>query len=296
MTPEKKSDSGAPLVRLNKFLADNGVASRRKCDELIADGQVWIDGEPVVELGTKIDPSKQRVEINGVVLKPAGEHRRYYLLNKPTGVVCTNDDKETRRRAIDLVRPKDPVRLFTVGRLDEATTGIVILTNDGEFAHHVMHPRYEVPKTYLVRVHGRISDEALGRVRDGVHLAEGRTAGARVLVRRRSEKSSTLLVTIGEGKNREIRRVFAKVGAKVVDLRRTRIGPVTDRGLKVGHWRALTASEVRSLLAVAAGEGGEEPAPRGSRGRAGKARGRAGQRSGQSGRGAAPARRRTRRR
>ena len=250
--PPRLVDDGK--VRLNKFLAEHGLASRRRCDEMIESGAVFVDGAPETRLGTRIDPTRQTVEVDGVVLKPEDVRHRYYLLSKPAGVVCTNDERELRRRAVDLIRDPKAGRLFTVGRLDEDTVGLILCTNDGEFANRVMHPRYGVPKTYRVRVHGRISDEALNDIRDGVYLAEGRTAGARVLVQKRSERFSTLVVTLQEGKNREVRRMFAKVGAKVASLIRTRIGPITDRGLKPGHWRPLTREEVGALLAVSRGE------------------------------------------
>src|SRR6188768_2834559 len=152
------------LVRLNKYLADHGVASRRKCDELIMTGQVTIDGKPVVELGTKIDPEKQQVEIDGVYLKPKDARRRYYLLNKPSGVVCTNEPRETRPRAVDLVTDPAKGRIYTVGRLDEESKGLIIVTNDGDFANRIQHPRYGVEKTYLVRVAGEIDDKTLTEI------------------------------------------------------------------------------------------------------------------------------------
>jgi len=244
--PGEDEGEGQRLIRLNKLLADHGIASRRKCDELIAKGKVSVDGEPVTELGTKVDPDSQVVDVDGVTLK--GMARRYYVLNKPSGVVCTNEEREQRPRAIDLIADKNKGRIYTVGRLDEESTGLILLTNDGDFANRVMHPRYGVYKTYSVRVAGRIDDEALNKVRDGVQLAEGRTGGARILVKRRSRDSSTLDVTLREGMNREIRRVFAGVGYKVVALRRSQIGPLTTYGLKTGHWRKLKRVELRDLL------------------------------------------------
>ncbi|MDZ4774477.1 MAG: pseudouridine synthase [Planctomycetota bacterium] len=236
------------LVRLNKYLADHGVASRRKCDELIESGQVTVDGAPVNELGMKIDPDRQQVEIDGVYLKPKDARRRYYLLNKPSGVVCTNEPRETRPRAVDLVTDPAKGRIYTVGRLDEESKGLIILTNDGDFANKIMHPRYGIDKTYVVRVAGRIDDDTVQKIRDGVHLSEGRTSGARILVDRRTVDTSQLTLTIHEGMNREIRRVFARFGYKVVDLRRVRIGPLDDRGLKPGRWRELLNREVEALL------------------------------------------------
>lgn len=243
-------------VRLNKYLADHGVASRRRCDELIADGKITVDGKVVTELGTRVHPEEQRVEYDGVVFKPKSLHHRYYLLNKPGGVVCTSEVREYRPRAIDLIRDPRKGRIFTVGRLDEKTTGLLILTNDGEFANRVMHPRFSVPKTYAVKLEGRISDGMLNKLRDGIHLSEGRTTGARILVKRRTDRRSDLIVTIREGKNREIRRIFAKVGFEVKQLHRQRIAEVTDRGLKIGSWRFMTPDEVKSLLRPQ-----DEPAP-----------------------------------
>jgi len=275
------------LVRLNKYLADHGVASRRKCDELIVAGKVTVDGNPCVELGTKVDPARQTVEVDGVVLRPEGERLRYYLLNKPKGVVCTNDRREARTRAIDLITDPQAGRIYTVGRLDEDSTGLILLTNDGEFTNLIAHPRNEVPKTYLVKVRGKIDGEALERIRGGVHLAEGRTGAARVRMYKRTSTFSTLSITLHEGKNREVRRIFARVGFNVLALRRTRIANLSDRRLKEGQWRPLLRAEVQELVDVAhgvatvheergrGGAGGRKPrrpAPRGARGRAGAPR------------------------
>jgi 23S rRNA pseudouridine2605 synthase len=269
------------LVRLNKFLADHGVASRRRCDELIAEGKVSVDGEPATELGLKVDPQRQEVEIDGYVLKPRTSRRRYYVLNKPSGVVCTNDARETRPRAVDLVTDPFKGRIYTVGRLDEESKGLILLTSDGEFANRIMHPRFGVAKTYLVKVVGAIDDDTLNKIRDGIHLSEGRTAGARVIVQQRGRDHSLLTIELREGMNREIRRVFARFGYKVLDLKRIRIGPLTDRGLKPGRWRELTPAEVAALLRgetappEAEREGGRRPrgrAPFGAPRRTGYAR------------------------
>ena len=245
---DEKRDAGS--VRLNKFLADNGVASRRGSDELIASGKVLVDSQVVTELGTKINPETQAVDVGGVRLRAQPSERRYYVLHKPAGVVCTNERRETRPRAIDLVTDPNKGRIFSVGRLDEESKGLILLTSDGEFAERIAHPRFGVNKTYLVRTQGKITDEAVQRVREGVYLSEGRTAGARILVKRRAPAGSSLEVKIHEGKNREVRRVFARVGHKVVSLVRTSIGPLSIRGLKEGHWRALSRDEVEALLAM----------------------------------------------
>jgi 23S rRNA pseudouridine2605 synthase len=249
--PEDASAGAGGTVRLNKFMAELGVASRRKCDELIASGKVSVDGEPCVELGTKIDPDKHVVDVNGVVLKPLSQRKRYYLLNKPRHVLCTNETREMRTRAIDLITDRNKGRIFTVGRLDEDSSGLIILTNDGDFSNQIAHPRHSVPKTYLVKVRGRIDEEALNKISEGVRLSEGKTGGAALFVERRSTEASVLTVTIREGKNREIRRVFAAMGYKVLRLHRVRIGALSDRRLKDGEWRPLTPEEVADLLDVA---------------------------------------------
>ena len=235
-------------IRLNKFLAQNGLASRRRADELIATGHVTIDGKMVTELGRRVDPAREKVEVDGVVLKATGERLAYYLLNKPKGVVCTNDPREPRPRAVDLVTDKRKGRIYTVGRLDEDTEGLVILTNDGEFANRISHPRYGLKKTYRVDVRGRVDDEAIDRMRQGVRLSDGWGAFEHVKVLKRSGERSILLVTLSEGKNREVRRVLAAVDLPVRNLRRVEIGPLEDRRLKVGQWRVLTRSEVGELL------------------------------------------------
>ena len=248
----QSAQAGGELIRLNKYLADNGIASRRKADQLIAEGEVMVDGELVTELGYKIDPTQHRVEVDGVVLRPEGERHNYYLLNKPSGVVCTNDPRETRPRAIDLIGDRKRGRIFPVGRLDEETVGLLILTNDGDFANRLAHPRYRVSKTYRVQVDGWVSDEQIEQLRDGVRVSNFRANFEDVRLQKRGEKSSSVNVTLREGRNREIRRVFARIGLKVRKLRRIAIGPLKERGLKVGHWRPLLREEIDELLAVSA--------------------------------------------
>jgi 23S rRNA pseudouridine2605 synthase len=264
MVPKKTSAGATPetstgTVRLNKLLADNGIASRRAADRLIEQGEVMVDGEIVTELGTKVDPSVQRVEFDGVVLHARGERKRYYLLNKPTGVLCTNDPRENRRRAIDLIGDRQRGRIYTVGRLDEDTSGLVILTNDGAFAQRVGHPRYAVPKTYKAVVVGRVTEDELRKLRTGVHLAEGKMRFRSVQLRRSSDRSSTLIVTLEEGRNREVRRIFARIGHPMKTLSRVRIGRLTDRGLGVGQWRPLLRAEVTALLEGDFGETWDRP-------------------------------------
>jgi 23S rRNA pseudouridine2605 synthase len=240
-----------PGIRLNKYLAQNGVASRRRADELIAEGHVTVDGKIVTALGTRVDPTRVTVDVDGTVLRPSGEKPVYYLLSKPKGVVCTNDRHETRPRAIDLITDKNRARIYTVGRLDEDTEGLVILTNDGEFANRISHPRYGVQKVYRVDVRGHVTDEAAARMREGVRLAEGRGRFDRVWVVKRHQERSLVHVTLSEGKNREVRRVFAALDLPVRSLRRIEIGPLSDRKLRVGQWRHLTRKEVGDLLQAA---------------------------------------------
>ncbi len=250
--------AGDGRTRLNVYLARNGIASRRKADEMIASGEVLVDGEIVTELGTRIDPVSQRVEVNGVVLKPEGERHRYYLLNKPEGVVCTNDPREARPRAIDLIGDRRKGRIYTVGRLDEDSEGLVILTNDGEFANRVSHPRYGILKTYRVQVRGRVDDATLAKLREGIRLSDFRSHFERVKVLRATDERSLLLITLQEGRNREIRRVFAKLGLPVHRLRRMEIGNLTERGLRIGAWRPLSRDEIEGLLEFSPA-GGQAP-------------------------------------
>ena len=263
VAPEEPS-----LVRLNKYLADNGVASRRRADELIAEGEVMVDGEIVTTLGFKVDPARQRVEVDGVVMRPEGERHQYYLLNKPSGVVCTNDRREARRRAVDLITDRRKGRIYTVGRLDEETTGLVILTNDGEFAHKISHPRYQVPKVYKVVVGTRVLREDIEKMTSGIRLSDFRACFDRVRLQRATERGSTLLVTLQEGRNREIRRVFAYLKLPVKSLHRIQIGPLNDRGMKIGGWRPMTREEVDSLL-VHGERATETRTPRRTKGRSG---------------------------
>ena len=257
--PEDDASDSGRLVRLNKYLADHGIASRRKCDELIAKGKVTIDGEIVTELGTKVDPSVQQIDVDGVVLKPERTELRYYLLHKPRGVVCTNERREARMRAIDLVTDPSKGRIYTVGRLDEDSTGLILLTNDGEFSNRIAHPRYGVTKTYSVKVRGRIEGEAIEKVQKGVRLAEGWTAPAFVKVLKRTNEWSLLTCTLNEGKNREVRRMFAAVGYNVLALRRTHIGTLSDRSLHEGKWRSLLRAEVAELLGQSKASGRAAP-------------------------------------
>jgi 23S rRNA pseudouridine2605 synthase len=236
-------------VRLQKVLAQAGLGSRRACEELIDRRRVRVNGEVAV-LGRRVDPEVDVIEVDGaqVGVKPGLVH---YLLHKPAGVITTADDPQGRPTVVELV-PAEP-RVFPVGRLDGDSEGLLLLTNDGDLTHRLTHPSFGVDKEYLVEVEGTPSRGALARLRDGVDLDDGRTAPAKVA----HLGERVLRITIHEGRNRQVRRMCDAVGHPVVRLVRTRIGPLSDRTLKPGEWRALTQDEVRSLERAAA-----EKAPR----------------------------------
>ena len=237
------------LIRLQKLLAQSGVASRRKCEELMLDGQVEVDGEIVTRLGTKVDPTTAVIRVAGQRLPPISPHV-YLVLNKPRGVVSTMSDPEGRPTLSDFVADR-PERLFHVGRLDTDTAGLILLTNDGDFAQRVAHPSYELDKTYVAEVDGVITKATLRRLRDGVTLDDGpvEVSGARV-VSTTGDRSIVELV-IHEGRNRIVRRLLDEVGHPVRRLTRTAIGPVLLRGLKKGELRELTLDELGVLLDAA---------------------------------------------
>lgn len=238
-------------VRLNHFLAMSGVCSRRAADELIAAGRIEVNGELQRELGVRVDPLQDDVRFDGKRVKP--EKSVYVLFNKPKGVVCTNARHEQKKRVIDFL-PTVRGRLFTVGRLDLDSEGLILLTNDGDFAQEMTHPRFGVPKLYSVVLRGRVTQEEIGKARGGVWLAEGPTAGMRIRVERVARDRTYLKVTLREGKNREIRRVFAKLDHPVISLKRIRIGALSLHGLAAGQWRFLQSNEVAGLRAEARGE------------------------------------------
>ncbi len=232
--------------RLQKVLAAAGIDSRRKCEELILNGAVSVNSQVVDKLPAFVDPQIDVITVHGK--KIHAEQKVYFLLNKPKGVICTNYDPQDRRKAIDLVPSGQ--RIFCVGRLDTDTTGLIVLTNDSLLTNKLTHPRYEVPKTYVVRIEGYIDDAAVEKLRKGIWFAEGRTAGGSVRVLGRGRQESLIEITIRQGLNRQIRRMLAKVDLPVKSLKRTQIGTITDRGLGVGKFRPLTNAEVQYLKKV----------------------------------------------
>ena len=239
------------LERLQKVLAAGGLGSRRSCEELITQGRVTVDGRPATELGTKADPERQEVRCDGEIVRPA--KNVYFLVNKPQGYVCTNEDERGRPRVIDML-PGGGRRLFTVGRLDADTEGLLIVTNDGAFTQRVAHPRYGVSKTYRAQVRGEVTNGLKRELTAGVWIAGHRCVASWVKVLKRGKNESLVEVTMHEGRNREVRRMLAKAGHPVFRLRRIRIGPLQDDTLKLGQWRKLRPDEVQELIGAASSE------------------------------------------
>jgi 23S rRNA pseudouridine2605 synthase len=231
------------LERLQKVLAAAGIGSRRACEELITAGRVEVDRTVVTALGTRVDPRTQEVRVDGEKLPRV--RRLVFLLNKPVGVVTTNYDPAGRPRAVDLV-PTDQ-RLFAIGRLDRSSEGLLLLTNDGELANLLAHPRYGVEKKYLVQVAGVPGPEVIDQLRRGVHLAEGEVHAKRVTLRTQHKQSAVLEMVLDEGRNREIRRMLARLGHKVQQLKRVAVGGLSLGTLLPGQWRQLPWSEVETL-------------------------------------------------
>jgi 23S rRNA pseudouridine2605 synthase len=234
------------LVRLQKLLAQSGVASRRKCEELMLDGQVEVDGEVVTRLGTKVDPRTAVIRVAGRRLPPVSPHV-YLVLNKPRGVVSTMSDPEGRRTLSDFVADR-PERLFHVGRLDTDTEGLILLTNDGDFAHRMAHPSYEIDKTYVAEVPGPVSKATAQQLLDGVALEDGPVTVSRFRVVSSHRDRAIVELVIHEGRNRIVRRLLESVGHPVQRLTRTAIGPVRLAGLARGELRELTRDELGTLL------------------------------------------------
>jgi 23S rRNA pseudouridine2605 synthase len=234
------------LVRLQKLLAQSGVASRRKCEELMLAGEVEVDGEIVTRLGTKVDPTTAAIRVSGKRLPPVSAHV-YLVLNKPRGVVSTMSDPEGRRSLSDFVADR-PERLFHVGRLDTDTDGLILLTNDGDFAQRLAHPSYEVEKTYVAEVSGRVDRTTVRTLLAGVTLEDGPVEVRRARVVSSTADRGIVELVIHEGRNRIVRRLLDQVGHPVQRLTRTTIGPVRIGTLRTGTLRELTADEVGSLL------------------------------------------------
>ena len=238
--------------RLQKIISRVGVASRRKAEELVAAGRVTVDGAVVREAGTKADAAKSRICVDGKPL-PEEKRRVYFLLNKPKGYVSTVADERGRRTVLDLL-PENRERVYPVGRLDQNTEGLLLLTNDGALTHALLHPRFLVYKTYRAKVAGELTPERLKKLRGGLALEDGMTAPAEVRVYGMTEKGLTdVEITLHEGRNRQVRRMFEAVGCDVRTLKRTRFAQLTLAGLKRGSYRMLTQAEVAALYRLVDG-------------------------------------------
>lgn len=236
------------IVRLQKYIAMSGAASRRAAEQLISEGRVAVNGEKITEQGIKVEIGADKVALDGEQLKV--KNKKYYImLNKPEGYVTTVNDQFDRPTVIDLIKTdlKD-VRLFPVGRLDYDTEGLLLLTNDGDFTYRVTHPKFNTDKTYIALLKGGISVKGLNMLRSGVKIDDYKTSPAEVEIIDAAEGYVTARITIHEGRNRQVRKMFEAVGSKVVGLRRIKIGKVELGTLPLGRWRYLTSHEINYLM------------------------------------------------
>lgn len=233
--------------RLQKYLAECGIASRRKCEEYIIQGKVQVNGKTITELGVKVNPEKDKITFEGKNVKQE-ERKVYILLNKPIGYVTTSDEQFGRDKVLDLVKVRE--RVVPVGRLDMYTSGALILTNDGDFVYKVTHPKQEITKTYTVTVKGIIKNEEVEQLRKGVKIDDYTTRPAKVKILKTDEEKdiSRLEITIHEGKNRQVRRMCESVGRRVIALHRSKIGNIGVKDIELGKWRYLKDFEVKTLI------------------------------------------------
>lgn len=236
-------------IRLQKYLASKGIASRRKCEEIILEGKIKVNNKIITELGTKINPKLDKVCYNdNEIENTLKDEYIYILLNKPIGYVTTAQDQFGRNTVLDLIKGINK-RIVPVGRLDMYTSGALILTNDGEFIYKITHPKHEIDKTYTVTLKGQVSNDEIEQIRNGVDIGGYITKSAKVKILRidKEKNISRLEITIHEGKNRQVRRMCEAVGRKVLALHRTKIGNIGVKELKIGQWRYLTRKEIISL-------------------------------------------------
>lgn len=230
------------MERLQKLIARAGICSRREAEKIISAGRVTVDGKVITELGAKADPSKNKIRVDGKPLKICAE-KIYLLLNKPRGYVSTVKDERGRKTVLELLGENFSERVYPVGRLDLNSEGLLILTNDGDLTNALIHPRFEVDKTYRAKISGDVTEEKLDKLRAGIELDDGLTAPAEVYLL----EKNLVEITIHEGRNRQVRRMFAAIGCDVKRLKRVKFAGLTIDGLKVGQFRELTAEEVAKL-------------------------------------------------
>ena len=246
--PVPQDDVESRPERLQKILSQSGLGSRRECEQFIVSGRVTVDGQVADQLGTRVDPTAHEVRCDGRIVHP--QKKVYYVVNKPKGCLCTNHDPAGRPRVIDLV-PKERARLYTVGRLDASSEGLILVTNDGQLAQQLTHPRYGIPKTYFATVVGHPAPATLAKVRQGIWTSDGKMQAHNIRHVRRLGSESVLEVTMHEGRNRQVRRMLAAVGHRVRVLRRVRLANVSLGRLKSGRFRVLTPREVNGLRRAA---------------------------------------------
>ena len=247
-TTSRGTNLKSEKVRLNKFIADSGIASRRKADELIDEGLVKVNGRTVYELGIKVNPKEDTIVVKGKVIKPQTQ-KVYAMFFKPKNVVTSMSDPQGRPTVSDFFS-KFPVRVFPVGRLDWDTEGLLLMTNDGEFAQSVSHPKEEVPKTYLAKLSGKPTSEQLDKLKKGVSIVGGKVAAKslQIVKGKGSSKKSWVRIVITEGKNRQVRRMFEKIGFDVEKLQRIAIGKLTLGQLQRGEYKILTESSLQKIF------------------------------------------------
>ncbi len=235
--------------RLQKIISQAGVASRRAAEKMIAEGRVKVDGKVVTELGCKVDPATADIRVDGKRVSAAEPHV-YFLLNKPKGYLSTARDERGRRTVLDLL-PEVTERVYPVGRLDNNTEGLLLITNDGTLMNGLLHPKYEVEKTYIARIMGEPDEVTLDRLRQGIRLEDGMTAPAKVRLLEQGGGQSRVEIAIHEGRNRQVRRMFAAIGCDVRALKRVRFAGLTLQGVKRGQYRELTPAELLALFRLA---------------------------------------------
>lgn len=234
------------IVRLQKYIAMSGISSRRKAEELIKEGRVRVNGKVIDELGTKVEIGSDKIMLDNEEIKP--ETKKYYImLNKPTGYVSTVSDQFERPVVTDLINEEIKARVFPVGRLDYDTEGLLLLTNDGDFTYKVSHPKFQMPKTYIATIKGGITPKGLNLLRRGVKIEDYKTSPAEVEMLSCEKGVTVIKITIHEGKNRQVRKMFEAVGCKVIELKRISIGKIELGNLPLGRWRHLTSHEISYL-------------------------------------------------